>query len=385
MKITKYLISILTLFFVFQLVWSQQPLPIIHATSVNVKILDGLNYKTDYWVIFPETKPDIYYTDLPRKNNQLVKFITNVDSISFIMNYGETKDFIILLNGKDSCYTRISANYPQIGKPLSPHNGNDTIPFSIKNNRIYFKGTINDSGPLNMQFDLGAGAVNVNAKSVKKININFDKTGNLVNSQGTNTTRVSSLNQVKIGDIIWRGVEIYETNNMDNYEDVIIGNSFFLDQIYKIDYDNNEIIIYKTAPKPENGFIQQNMLLDNGLRPLFEASLVLGDSTYSDWFLFDTGNTSNGILGSAFLERNNLYKQFSIIVGFGGRKIVRIPKLIIAQQTFTRGAITLEKPNKEKSQYKYGGIIGNKMLMHFNVIIDNREGFIYLQPRGMDD
>ena len=167
--------------------------------------------------------------------------------------------------------------------------------------------------------------------------------------------------------------------------DLIIGNSFFLDQIYKIDYDNSEIIIYKTAPKLENGFIQQNMLLDNGVRPVFEASFVLGDSIYTDWFLFDTGNTSNGILGSSFLARNNLSRQFSTIVGFGSRKIARIPQLIIAQQTFTHGAITLEKPNKEKSQYKYGGIIGNKMLIHFNVIIDNREGFIYLQPRNTSD
>ena len=95
---------------------AQEQLPIIRANSKNVKILDGLNYKPDFWVIFPETKPDVYYLDLPRKKT-LVKFITDIDSISFILNYGEVKDFIVLLNGKDSCYTRISANYPNLKIP----------------------------------------------------------------------------------------------------------------------------------------------------------------------------------------------------------------------------------------------------------------------------
>jgi len=43
---------------VLQNLSAQQKLPVIGANSKNVKILDGLNYKPDFWVIFPETKPD---------------------------------------------------------------------------------------------------------------------------------------------------------------------------------------------------------------------------------------------------------------------------------------------------------------------------------------
>jgi hypothetical protein len=368
-------ISILLLISVFQNLSAQQELPLIRANSKNVKIIDGKNYKTDFWVIFPETKPDIYYLDMPRKNQE-IKFITDLDSISFNMKFGETKDFIVLLNGKDSCYTQISANYQNLKKPKKIRGGNDTIPFTMKDNRIYFQGKINGSELLNIQFDLGAGAVNINKKSVKKIKINFDKKGNLINSDGANETRVSSINEFEIAGLVWNGIEIYETKNMENYEDVIIGNGFFLDQIYKIDYDKSIIILYNELTKIETDFVKQNMILDNGIRPVFEATLSLEGKIYKDWYLFDTGNTSNGILGNSFLGNNNLYDKFSNILGIGSKKIAFIPQLIIANQTFSEGVITLEKPNKNGSQYKFAGLIGNKILKRFNVIIDNREGFI---------
>ena len=256
---------------VFQNIAAQQRLPIIHANSKKVKIYDGLNYKPDFWVIFPETKPDIYYLDLPRKKSH-VKFITDNDSISFDLNYGEIKDFIVLLHGKDSCYTRISANYPNLKIPKRTNKGNDTIPFILKDHRIYFKGKVNDSEVLNIQFDLGASAVNVNKKSVKKIKINFDKKGYLINSDGTNETKLSSSNEIEISGLKWSNIEMYETKNMDSDEDLIIGNSFFLDQIYMIDYEKSYLILYENAPKIDTSFVKQNMILDSGVRPIFEVT-----------------------------------------------------------------------------------------------------------------
>ncbi|HLO52769.1 MAG TPA: hypothetical protein VK169_00700 [Saprospiraceae bacterium] len=372
-------ILVLLLVIIFQNLSAQQELPIIRANSKNVKILDGINYKSNFWVIFPETKPDIYYLDLPRKATH-VKFITDIDSISFTMNYGEAKDFIVLLNGKDSCYTRISANYPNLKLPKKVKQGNDTIPFTMKDNRIYFKGKINDSELLNIQFDLGADAVNLNKKSSNKININFDKKGNLINSDGINETNVSSKNEIEIQGLTWSGIEIYETKNMENYEDVIIGNSFFLDQIYKIDYENSVLILYDKLPEIETDYLKQNMILDNGVRPVFEATFKIDNKNYTEWFLFDTGNTGNGIVGNSFLVKHNLYDKFSNIIGFGNKKVAFIPELIIANQTISKGVITLEKQNKNESDYKFGGLIGNKILKRFNVIIDNREGLIYMKP-----
>jgi hypothetical protein len=372
----KYILLFLC-YFALQHLTAQQTLPVIHANSKIVTIKDGLNTKTNFWVIVPEVKPDVYYLDLPRKNTT-VKFITDIDSISFNMNYGETKDFIVLLNGKDSCYTQIAASHPHLTLPQQ-QTGNDTIPFTLKDNRIYFKGKVNGSELLNIQFDLGADAVNINNKSIDKININFDKKGTLINSNGNNETRVSSKNEFELAGLKWKGIEIYETRNMKNYEDVIIGNSFFLDKVYKIDYQTSVLIVYDKQPEIDTDYVKQNMILDNGVRPVFEATFILGNHTYKEWFLFDTGNSGVGIISNTFLDKNNLYDDFSTIISFGEKKVARIPQLVIANQTISSGAITLEKQNKNGSEYKFGGLIGNKLLKNFNVIVDNREGLIYLR------
>ena len=122
------------------------------------------------------------------------------------------------------------------------------------------------------------------------------------------------------------------------------------------------------------------MILDNGVRPVFEATFKVDNKNYTEWFLFDTGNTGNGIVGNSFLVKHNLYDKFSNIIGFGNKKVAFIPELIIANQTISKGVITLEKQNKNESDYKFGGLIGNKILKRFNVIIDNREGLIYMKP-----
>ena len=377
-KLLKYILLFLC-YLSLQHLNAQQTLPVIRANSKVVTIKDGLNTKTNFWVIVPEVKPDIYYLDLPRRNSNL-KFITDLDSISFNMSYGDKKDFIVLLNGKDSCYTQIAALYPNLKSPQQHHAGNDTIPFKLKDNRIYFKGKINGSELLNIQLDLGADAVNINRKSVNKININFDKKATLINSDGSAETRVSSQNEFELAGLKWTGIEIYETNNMKKYEDAIIGNSFFLDKVYKIDYQNSVLIIYATEPEIDSTYIKQNMILDNGVRPVFEATFIIDNQPFTDWFLFDTGNTGTGIISNSFLGKYNLYGDFSTIIGFGSKKVARIPQLKIANQTISSGVITLEKQNDNGSSYKFGGLIGNKLLKNYNVIIDNRAGYLYLKP-----
>ena len=61
-----------------------------------------------------------------------VVFYTDIDSIKVKVKPGSKFDFIILLNGKGSCYTQIVSAFP----PLSQMENNakntpDTIPFTL--------------------------------------------------------------------------------------------------------------------------------------------------------------------------------------------------------------------------------------------------------------
>ncbi|MEZ5106839.1 MAG: S41 family peptidase [Draconibacterium sp.] len=90
-----------------QTIFAQQKLPIIRATSTKVDIQDGEIYQKSIWNLSPEVKLDIYNALNPI-NPKIITFYTDIDSITFNVTPGNVYDFIILLNNKDSCHTRIS-------------------------------------------------------------------------------------------------------------------------------------------------------------------------------------------------------------------------------------------------------------------------------------
>jgi len=364
------------IFFVVSL-FAQNNLPVIKATSRNVKIRDGAVLK-DWWYIVPEARPDVYWVDFPRKE-QAVTFITDIDSISFVVKHGMAYSFVIVVNGKDSAFTQI-AGVHQHQVNCTGSTGNDSIPFTLRDNRIYFEGAINSSETLSIQFDLGAGMSNINAKSSYKVKMDFDSSAFLINSQGRNKARLSSVNTVTMGKLSFLPEAFIETKNMAKWEDAIVGNSLFLDKYLEIDYNKQLFIIHDSMPTLDSSWIKLDMLLDGGVRPMIQAVLEMDGAKYTDWYIFDTGNSGNGIISNEQTARYGIYDKFNKIIGFGGRKIAGIPKMTIAGYIFENGTIVLEKPGAnllEKS------VLGNKMLSRLNVVIDNRQGYLYLKPNKL--
>ncbi len=353
---------------------AQINLPVIRATSKNVKIRDGIVVK-DWWYITPETKPDRYWVDFPRKE-QVVAFITDTDSISFLVKQGMAYDFVILVDGRDSAFTQIVGMH-QHQLTYTGSSGSDTIPFTFRDNRIYFEGSINGSETLKIQFDLGAAMSNINAKSTHKIKMNFDSSTFLINSHGRNKTRLSNINKITLGKLSISPDAFVETKNMAKWEDAIVGNSLFLDKYLEIDYDRKFFIAHNNMPSIDSSWKRMNMQLDGGVRPLIEATLEIDGVNYTDWYVFDTGDGGNGMLSNELTQRHGIYYKFNKIIGFGGRKIANIPKITIAGYVFESGTIVLEKPNAELLE---NSLLGNKILSRFNVIINNREGYLYLKP-----
>ena len=107
----KYIAFIVMIISFIQPLSAQQKLPIIKATSRTVDIQDGDAYRRGIWNLSPENKPDIYFALEPVREKKIT-FYTDLDSISFDIIPGNNYDFIILLNGNDTCYTQISAIKP---------------------------------------------------------------------------------------------------------------------------------------------------------------------------------------------------------------------------------------------------------------------------------
>ncbi len=85
---------------------AQERLPVVRSNVSHVSIQDGETLKKDSWRLSPETKPDVCEADLINGRPHTVTFITDVASISFVVEEGKSYDFVIK-RGEGLCYTRV--------------------------------------------------------------------------------------------------------------------------------------------------------------------------------------------------------------------------------------------------------------------------------------
>jgi len=85
-------------------VFAQTKMNIIPASDKMVSIQEGDEIYKNSWTISPELKPDEYYT---KCKNCKVTFLTDQAQYSVNVKSGKSYNFIILLNGKDTAWTRI--------------------------------------------------------------------------------------------------------------------------------------------------------------------------------------------------------------------------------------------------------------------------------------
>lgn len=90
--------------------FSQSTPTLIHAKSLSATIIVESNgsISKSRWTISPATRPDIFSVSV--RKSKKVSFITDRDSMIITVKPGQVYDFIVLVNGKDSAYTRIETN-----------------------------------------------------------------------------------------------------------------------------------------------------------------------------------------------------------------------------------------------------------------------------------
>jgi len=357
---------------------SGQQLPVIRATSKVVDVRDGNHFKKALWYIMPEKRPDTYYVEVPRKIHQ-VTFYTDKDSISFNTKYGGKYNFVILLNGKDSCYTQIVAAPKKLLTPVSTIHkgivGSDTIPFTIGNNdKIFIKASINHSDTLKFQFDLGSSISGIKTNASKKVNFKFDP-------EDSNGERISSNNYLQIAKLSWDSVifQVYD-HNLSYREDGLLGNGLFMDKVVEINYDKMIIVVHDSVPKQISSYHKQDMIFE-GVVPQIQATVQsLTGKKAKLWFIYDTGDSGNAYISADMAAQYQLYDGVNKIITVPGREIVRLPSLIASSYRFNNLSAILGTPDPNRKEFS---ILGNALLKRFNVILDNRNGYIYIKANSI--
>jgi hypothetical protein len=354
--------------------WAQNDLPVIRATSKQIKILDGDDLR--HGELVPGLKPDVYPYHKSAAAKRVV-YYTDVDSIAFDVEPGDTYDFVILLNGKDSCYQQLSAVNPyKIEYSRSAHKkgqGTDTIPFTLgANNAIHIKGTINGSDSLDLIFDTGA--------SVEVLSDGGAGKG----------VKLQPNNRMEVAGLSWQKVPVtYIDYNGSLRADGVIGYNAFEDKLVEIDYDKGIMVIHHQSFAPGNGY-RATPIVWREANSFIEAEVVLNGKRCKGLFLFDTGSKWAISANHAFASNNNLYEGMKKLgtrraKGVNGVSIKShsflLPTFMIAGIPLHDIPLDLELEAKEGSLAF--NILGNDVLKRFNVIVDYQKSIIYLKPNSL--
>ena len=365
---------------------------LIKANSNKVDIKDGDYFQKEVWNLSPEINPDIYYVVGPVKEKKVI-FYTDIDSITVNMQPGHSYDFIILLNGKDSCFTRLVWQSPIKNSGYKKNCRNciitsDTIPFTLaEDDRIHIRGKINNSQYLDLVFDTGAYGIILSTRGLEKANIHFDGTARGMGFGGNTTVRSSSSNLLEIGGVIWDSIPL--VHNAREVFDGVVGYRIFDNKIVEIDYNKRLIIAHAAPFEVDPLYTKLDMELRNQL-PFVKISLLIGNTSITEWFCYDSGNSGTINLDDDFSRKYNLYTDLkklgeSEANGLGPNTIKNqvtiLPEFRIGNHKFNEVPAFLELPSGDDNISFC--ILGNEVLQKFNTIIDYQNSYLYLKPNAL--
>ena len=349
-------------------IFAQSTLPMIKATSKSVSINDGGFLDKNVWTLSPKARPDVFTADRTRKT-KWVTFYTDIDSIRVKVRPGTKYNFIILLNGKDSCYTQIaSAIAPEnrLERNIDTH---DTLPFTLTSfNAIRVKAIINDADTLNFYFDTGSFDFRLKKEVLPK------------------NTKVFKL---QMGHLVWNNPAIAPTVVTAHEMDGKFGWNLFEGKTVEIDYDHNLLIIHSRLPKALKGYVKSKLEFVRSF-VCAKGSFEIENKKYPGDFLFDTGSDQAAIIDSTWASRLHFPANLTLIKSSVLRdprgveyktKVVLAPLLNINHFELTN-IPTLVLGSKNPAGFEINDL-GNDLLKRFNMILDFKNDCLYLKPNKL--
>ena len=381
---------------------TNKKLPVLKASSYLVSIQEGEELHQDAWTLSPQIEVDEFIT---RKftGEKTVRFISDIDTLSFTVQPNKTYDFIIEINDTEKAYTRITtdtlakASFPL--KKMMNHYykdkdrtaSSDTIPFVVKEDHgIHITGSINDSGPLDFLFDTGANTIVVEASLVgNEVKANLEGSIHNQGSDGSLDVPVSTGNHLQIGDLHWDEVRFLAINYGDSRFDAVLGWVAFENKIVEIDYDRNEMIIHKTMPAIPEGYVKMETKMMRGV-PYIKGVISVNTQKSSGWFEYDSGFNGSFSLSQQYASENQLNNTMKLVgtsvsSGSSGSTWKAnnyiLPELTFKELTVKNVPVSINE--KDPKGVVHNDLLGNNLLKRFNAIIDLQNFEIYLKPNSL--
>lgn len=362
-------IPVFILLLSFQFMSAQTVLPVIKASSKKVAIRDGDYFDSDAWSLSPRLRPDVFVANRTRKTKWVV-FYTDIDSIRVKVKPGTKFDFVVLLNGKDSCFTQIASAIPPENKANKNISGtHDTIPFVLTAyDAIRVKAISNDTDTLNLHFDLGS--------------LDFHLLKDALQKNKKPLT-------LRIGHLVWNSPTVISTSFTAHDMDGRFGWNLFENKAVEIDYDKKLLIIHSKMPQQIQGFTKSRLSFNRSFICM-KASFIKGKRKCSGSFLLDTGSDRAVIADSTWAAQ----EDFTANLKFINSTILKDPRGVKYETRTVLAPLlqinhhkladipTLVLPGKNPADFAIN-FLGNDLLKRFNMILDFRHDCIYMKPNQL--
>ncbi|MDW9381543.1 hypothetical protein [Chryseobacterium sp. JV558] len=250
-----------------------------------------------------------------------------------------------------------------------------TIPFRItKHNNIIVKTLINKKDSLDLMFQIAMKDYSISPERKRKADhIIFNKED------------ISDHNTVEIGKITQKNVRFFYNQLTGHEADGKIGTGIFDGKAFKIDYDNNQFVMYNKMPDLK-GYQPVNIILDHDGFYLAGDNIFDGDQQQEAYFVLQSGFSGAILYSNEFAEEKQLDKKLKVT----GEKTLKNSE----GKTLTTKQAILPYFKLEKSVFKdipvgfFSGelktqnvsYLGADMLRRFIWIFDAERKMAYIKP-----
>lgn len=176
-----------------------------------------------------------------------------------------------------------------------------TIPFRItKHNNIIVKTLVNKKDSLDLMFQIAMKDYSISPERKHKADhIIFNK------------EEISDYNTVEIGKINQKNVRFFDNQLTGHEADGKIGTGIFDGKAFKIDYDNNQFVMYDKMPDL-SGYQAVNIILDHDGFYLAGDNIIDGDQQQEAYFVLQSGFSGAILYSNEFAEEKQLDKKLKV-------------------------------------------------------------------------
>lgn len=278
-----------------------------------------------------------------------------------------------------------------------------SIPFTIEDEWIILKISINDTDSINAVFDTGANALMLEKRIADKIRFSETRTATIMGNLGKDSIIWHPGTKVGIGmkTIDSTDVVVGSLDHMSMYHDfnvdAFIGSSFLYNSILEINYE--EMMIHGYRKLPATADYQElpvRIEKEGDLEdiPFVTGNVFSGNNGISCRMIFDTGAGVAMVLSDDFCNAHNIPDQDasqteSIASGMltkGASVKTHIRYMLFGKQGFKNIPVSIVKSNSGLLSYGTAdALLGNSILKRFNHIIDYENELFFVKPNSLFD